>query len=503
MTPSEQTRPSALELSKRPYVSEEEARRNPGLIGPRKYHSELLSAVKRELEETGQCSYLEEWIKTLEKLVQSSTYVAAINIVEQSVLRTVIEYHAAPANTNLVQMETEYVPFSGNDGHYPRRWEQLYDYRKDGSRMNRDAIQSLYWNLRLVYAETKNSYYASNAQTQDGAQQQVASLTEQLTQKEQELAELRRQLAEPTPTPDQQAQAELDTQRAELLQEADQAAANIKAAAQQEAQQIRQSAEKEAQRILNQANEQAQQLRQGAEAELEQQRTQMAEAAEADARRLREQYLIQQQRDLREALRQEETQAVEQQEAALVRQEQAHQEMCEVSSRMQAQLVQQLEQTVANINSIKQGLCQELNQWRTSLYLSEFKPLADAYLGLYKITNVDQLTRMVIAAAEQCPDGATEEVTALVKRVQRLEQSLTIFLRQLERAMGSFGLYVYFPKEGQPFDPYWHILSERQEDLASGAGNVVARCTVPGIGRKYAEALRDDECIRQAEVLVI
>jgi molecular chaperone GrpE (heat shock protein) len=80
---------------------------------------------------------------------------------------------------------------------------------------------------------------------------------------------------------------------------------------------------------------------------------------------------------------------------------------------------------------------------------------------------------------------------------------LTIFLRQLERAMGSFGLYVYFPKEGQPFDPYWHILSERQEDLASGAGNVVARCTVPGIGRKYAEALRDDECIRQAEVLVI
>ena len=189
------------------------------------------------------------------------------------------------------------------------------------------------------------------------------------------------------------------------------------------------------------------------------------------------------------------------------------------------------------LTNIKNELYEYINQWQKSLYVYEFEQLAQCFVDLYKIVKVDRLIEREAAYSSLYSDKDKGVVGSLNKKdstendfngykgkgfltkndkgvtanenvrtylpetitgLQKLNRTLTIFIKKFEVALNGIGLYAYFPNEGEPFDEVWHILDDGDENVDTSK-SVIKRCILPGISKRFKYE-REDNVIIPATV---
>ncbi len=194
--------------------------------------------------------------------------------------------------------------------------------------------------------------------------------------------------------------------------------------------------------------------------------------------------------------------------------ERFHDEMRDATDSIHALWSQELTNTVNSLSNMKEELYDHIHKWQISLYPYEFGPLAQRYIELYRIINVDKLLDQEVLFAyskknnhnkdlpqkgglnenssNQVNDVRLEDMEkTTIDGLQKLNKSLTIFVKKFEASLNGLGMYVYYPKENEQFDDVWHIL----ENGDDGTGSVIKRCIVPGIAKKRSDGDDDDVII--------
>ena len=191
----------------------------------------------------------------------------------------------------------------------------------------------------------------------------------------------------------------------------------------------------------------------------------------------------QQQRQYLQDLLQDQTRAV----APL---EDFHREMCERSNAIQASWVKALEAMSQSFEASKNDLFTHLHQWQQGLYPADLKGLAQLYVDLYRFTNLDGSVSQLLLELE---DSENQADRALLKRLQRLQNTMGRLLTKYETVMKNFELVPFFPEIGDPFDDYWHIL---YDDASEEEHMVITRCLEPGVMRISRECPEGDLLIQ-------
>lgn len=230
-------------------------------------------------------------------------------------------------------------------------------------------------------------------------------------------------------------------------------------------------------------------------------------------------YLSERQRDHRATCERELAPLLDKNRETLDRAEKIHDRICAETSKLQVSWMRELTAATERLEGLKKEFYSHLRAWQQDLYPHEYGQLAERYIELYRIVDVDGLIAEQILALERDaesggrdvkdrkrtapwhgeePAGGTErrqksgEASEVVERLQKLQETLRVFLYKFEVSLNGLGLYVYRVKEGDPFDEVWHM------DVGEGAecsGKKVKECLVPGIARKVIDEGEDDVII--------
>lgn len=264
-----------------------------------------------------------------------------------------------------------------------------------------------------------------------------------------------------------------DTKEAErLLQEAKTKAEQLVADAKLEAERINQSAQTAADAILAEAQAKAK------------------DGAKERADQLVQKYLAQAQRGMRQACDAEMEVRLQETLSQARTLETIHGEMCDKTNALQANWIKALDNTLEQLNAVKADFYQHLSQWQKALYPRKVKALADCYLELYRILNVEKLLREEVVFQADQPQAGPSPKT--VEGLHKLNKTLTKFLRHFEAALDGLGLYAYHPQPGELFDEMRHMPEDEEEDCE---GKTVQFCIQPGIAKKSSDGGEDDVVI--------
>lgn len=164
------------------------------------------------------------------------------------------------------------------------------------------------------------------------------------------------------------------------------------------------------------------------------------------------------------------------------------------------------EHFMEQLNALKTEFYDYLHQWQLALYGNEYNALAERFLELYRIVNVDKLIREEIlfrsglhvtessdTAATMPESGDKSNIAAsntVLNGLERLNRTLNIFLRRFEATLLGFEIYAFYPQPGECFDESKHILDEESAD--DNRGKKILRCIVPGMARKRNDDYGDD-----------
>lgn len=292
----------------------------------------------------------------------------------------------------------------------------------------------------------------------EGHLRYLKTLTEaQPTQKPQEIPI--------TPAPDPK-------EEERLLQEAKNQAAQIVENAKLEAERINQSAQTAADAILAEA----------------QAKTENSAKERAD--KLVQKYLAQAQREMRQACDADMEAHLQETLSQARTLETIHGEMCDKTNALQANWIKALDNTLEQLNAVKADFYQHLSQWQKALYPREVKALAECYLELYRMLNVDKLLREEVVFQADQPQ--TEPSPKTVEGLHKLNKTLTTFLRHFEAALDGLGLYAYYPQPGELFDEMRHT---PEDEDAVCEGKTIQFCIQPGIAKKSSDGGEDDVVI--------
>lgn len=292
----------------------------------------------------------------------------------------------------------------------------------------------------------------------EGHLRYLKTLTEaQPTQKPQEIPI--------TPAPDPK-------EEERLLQEAKNQAAQIVENAKLEAERINQSAQTAADAILAEA----------------QAKTENSAKERAD--KLVQKYLAQAQREMRQACDAEMEVRLQETLRQARTLETIHGEMYDKTNTLQANWIKALDNTLEQLNAVKTDFYQHLSQWQKALYPREVKALAECYLELYRMLNVDKLLREEVVFQADQPQ--TEPSPKTVEGLHKLNKTLTTFLRHFEAALDGLGLYAYYPQPGELFDEMRHT---PEDEDAVCEGKTIQFCIQPGIAKKSSDGGEDDVVI--------
>lgn len=257
-----------------------------------------------------------------------------------------------------------------------------------------------------------------------------------------------------------------------LLQEAKNQAAQIVENAKLEAERINQSAQTAADAILAEA----------------QAKTENSAKERAD--KLVQKYLAQAQREMRQACDAEMEVRLQETLRQARTLETIHGEMCDKTNTLQANWIKVLDNTLEQLNAVKTDFYQHLSQWQKALYPREVKALAECYLELYRMLNVDKLLREEVVFQVDQPQ--TEPSPKTVEGLHKLNKTLTTFLRHFEAALDGLGLYAYYPQPGELFDEMRHT---PEDEDAVCEGKTIQFCIQPGIAKKSSDGGEDDVVI--------
>ena len=261
-------------------------------------------------------------------------------------------------------------------------------------------------------------------------------------------------------------------EEARLLQEAKNQAAQIVENAKLEAERINQSAQTAADAILAEA----------------QAKTENSAKERAD--KLVQKYLAQAQREMRQACDAEMEVRLQETLRQARTLETIHGEMCDKTNTLQANWIKALDNTLEQLNAVKTDFYQHLSQWQKALYPREVKALAECYLELYRMLNVDKLLREEVVFQADQPQ--TEPSPKTVEGLHKLNKTLTTFLRHFEAALDGLGLYAYYPQSGELLDEMRHT---PEDEDAVCEGKTIQFCIQPGIAKKSSDGGEDDVVI--------
>lgn len=276
--------------------------------------------------------------------------------------------------------------------------------------------------------------------------------------------------------------------------------------AKEQAEKIISSAEVEAKRITNDANAEAIRIIEEAKVrakEIDDSVTKEAsEKAKDKAEKLVSRYLTEEQKsyklELNDEMRKFTDAYIENSNRAMT----VHTEMCDATNAVQARWIQALDDTISKMSGIKSEFYSHLHDWQVSLFPKEIKPLAERFLELYRIINVDKMLREEIllkSLSDEMSDDLTDsrvdknnDLEIRIAGLQKLNKTLTTFLRRFELSLNGLDLYVFYPNPGDEFDETWHILDDEDEEYE---GKYIKECIVPGIAKKANDDYGDDVLI--------
>ena len=270
--------------------------------------------------------------------------------------------------------------------------------------------------------------------------------------------------------------------------------------ANRESERIRAEAQMTAKRIREDAEKYADTIREEAEDTIKKRKAEIEATADQTAKertdQLVEKYLEENQRKMRTESNAEAGRMIA---AELARRQgmfSVYDDMCERTNGFQASWISSLNQSIEQLEGIKSEFYRHLHDWQVSLYQADIRPIAERYLELYRIINVDRLIRAEIITGdgqENSPDADDPVIAGL----ERLNRTLTTFLRRFEASLNGLDMYVYYPQAGDEFDDLKHV-SEDDEEPAYQAH--VTECILPGIARKASndpdDETMDDVVIR-------
>lgn len=278
--------------------------------------------------------------------------------------------------------------------------------------------------------------------------------------------------------------------------------------ARDEATQIVEEAKREASRIINDAKLEASRINESAQTTANtiicEANGKATERAKESADKLIEKYLASEQKRFKGELNEELSRHTAELLDSTKRAATTHTEMCDATNALQVKWVQTLDDALSQMAAVKAEFYAHIHDWQVSLFPNEIKPLAERYLELYRIINVDKLLREAILFQNESiqtenSDGTEIEEASnmdcpptVITGLQRLNKTLTTFLRRFEVALNGLDLYVFYPNAGDEFDDMWHIPDDEDEGYY---GKRIKECVVPGIAKKANDDCGDDVLI--------
>lgn len=286
-----------------------------------------------------------------------------------------------------------------------------------------------------------------------------------------------------------------DKKNIEVVEHANEQAEKIISNAEVEAKRITNDANAEAIRIIEEAKVRAKEIDDSVTKEA-------SEKAKDKAEKLVSRYLTEEQKsyklELNDEMRKFTDAYIENSNRAMT----VHAEMCDATNAVQARWIQALDDTISKMSDIKSEFYSHLHDWQVSLFPKEIKPLAERFLELYRIINVDKMLREEIllkSLSDEMSDDLTDsrvdknnDLEIRIAGLQKLNKTLTTFLRRFELSLNGLDLYVFYPNPGDEFDETWHILDDEDEEYE---GKYIKECIVPGIAKKANDDYGDDVLI--------
>lgn len=286
-----------------------------------------------------------------------------------------------------------------------------------------------------------------------------------------------------------------DKKNIEVVERAKEQAEKIISIAEVEAKRITNDANAEASRIIEEAKVRAKEIDDSVTKEA-------SEKAKDKAEKLVSRYLTEEQKsyklELNDEMRKFTDAYIENSSRAMT----VHTEMCDATNAVQARWIQVLDDTISKMTDVKSEFYSHLHDWQVSLFPKEIKPLAERFLELYRIINVDKMLREEIllkSLSDEMSDDLTNsrvdknnDLEIRIAGLQKLNKTLTTFLRRFELSLNGLDLYVFYPNPGDEFDETWHILDDEDEEYE---GKYIKECIVPGIAKKANDDYGDDVLI--------
>lgn len=214
-----------------------------------------------------------------------------------------------------------------------------------------------------------------------------------------------------------------------------------------------------------------------------------------------EKYIAESQRAYKLKSEQEISLIVDRNQKNLSRTEEFHDQMCEKTNELQVTWMKTITFAIEEMNSIKEEFYKHLHEWQKGLYPHEYEQIAERYIELYRIIDVDRIIADEIVKEINSRDVGLSGTT-LVKRdngksdtigkLQKLNETLRVFLHKFEASLNGLGLYVFRVEEGMPFDYVWHM---NVDDSVDCEGKNIKRCVVPGIAKRVIGDGEDDVII--------
>ena len=286
-----------------------------------------------------------------------------------------------------------------------------------------------------------------------------------------------------------------DKKNIEVVERANEQAEKIISNAEVEAKRITNDANAEAIRIIEEAKVRAKEIDDSVTKEA-------SEKAKDKAEKLVSRYLTEEQKsyklELNDEMRKFTDAYIENSNRAMT----VHTEMCDATNAVQARWIQALDDTISKMSDVKSEFYSHLHNWQVSLFPKEIKPLAERFLELYRIINVDKMLHEEIllkSLSDEMSDDLTDsrvdknnDLEIRIAGLQKLNKTLTTFLRRFELSLNGLDLYVFYPNPGDEFDETWHILDDEDEEYE---GKYIKECIVPGIAKKANDDYGDDVLI--------
>lgn len=171
-----------------------------------------------------------------------------------------------------------------------------------------------------------------------------------------------------------------------------------------------------------------------------------------------------------------------------------HREMCEMTNAVQAEWGRKINETIEDLRAIESDFFTKLHTWQTSLYPRGLERIADNYVELYRIINIDKILQA--ETVFQMSQESEKPSEATLEALEKLENKLRTHLKRYGNALNGLGMYVLFPQEGEAYDDAVHSCAEEPEEPA-----IITKCITPAIIRRM-EGDGNEDVVKRAVVEV-